>query len=89
MSPDDTDRPGHDEGREVDAAELTDLQDKLRVVAAFALIAGILLDRLGPSVFDNYEQYSDWGLGLVLAAVLVLLGERGAFALIDRFVRRP
>jgi hypothetical protein len=73
----------------VAAAERSGLQSKLRLVAAFTLMGGLLLDRFGPSLFTNWQQYSDWGLGLVLASILVLLGERGAFAVVDRFLRRP
>lgn len=69
-------------------AELGDFREKLRYVAAFALLGGLALDRIGPALHRDWAQYSDMGLLLVLAAILILLGERGLAAVFERWIKR-
>lgn len=69
-------------GRGLD--ELSDIRGKLRLLGAFGFFLGIALDRLGPVVFDRWVQYSDVGLFLMIAAILVLLGEQGVGRLFER-----
>lgn len=74
--------------RDEEAGELTALQRRLRVVAAFAFIIGLGLDRFGSLVVEDHEPLSDIGLALVLAAILVLLGERGLTPLFRALIER-
>jgi hypothetical protein len=64
--------------------ELDDVRGNLRLLAAGGFFVGIAIDRLGPVVFERWIQYSDVGLFLMIAAVLVLLGEQGVGRLFER-----
>ena len=66
-------------------AEVNRLRDRVRIVVALAFVAGIAVDRVGPVISDDWQQYSDWSLGLMLAAVLVLLGTESIAVIFARF----
>jgi uncharacterized membrane protein YdcZ (DUF606 family) len=68
-----------------DPDELKELRERVRWLVAGTLVAGIMLDRVGPAVLgERYTSLSDWALALVLAAVLVLLGIESVAWLLKR-----
>jgi hypothetical protein len=66
--------------------DLRRLQGRVRLVVAVAFTLGLAIDRVGPLLSDDWVQLSDWGLGLMLAAILVLLGVEGFSAVFRRFL---
>lgn len=64
--------------------ELDGVRGKLRFLAAAGFFIGIAIDRFGPVLFERWIQYSDVGLFLIIAAILVLLGEQGVGRLFER-----
>jgi len=68
------------------AGDLRNLQVKVRIVVGVAFVGGVFLDRIGPLIDSRWVQYTDLGLGLMLASILVLLGVEGLTAIFSRFL---
>lgn len=56
------------------------VERSLRKIAVWALTSGFIFvvvgDRIGPSIFENWQQLSDWGLLVIVSAMVsLILGE--------------